>query len=226
MDLTNNYNLALVVTDIVHSLRKTKIEVLNLTRTCFGAVNQESIVMQKLKQTRIKVLIADWNEIRLPNDSFFNVLPNIQELSVRNNELIDFAGFFLNIYNASHLRKVDLSYQSTVIIESEGPTLDTFAMKLQVQKMPGQHYCHHQCHMMWPPKLEWFAFSGLGYVRQEMLELFFMNNGSIKYVDLSNNIIETIPEPLLRKWSHCHTRAHPYIQLWNKMHEQKIILSL
>ena len=26
--------------------------------------------MQKLKQTRIKVLITDWNEIRLPIDSF------------------------------------------------------------------------------------------------------------------------------------------------------------
>ena len=65
--------------------------------------------MQKLKQTRIKVLIADWNEIR------FNVLPNIEELSVRNNELIDFAGFYANMVNASHLRKVDVSYQSTFL---------------------------------------------------------------------------------------------------------------
>ena len=71
-------------------------------------------------------------------------------------------------------------------------------MKLQVQKVPGQYYCHRKCDMMWPPKLESFAFSGLGYVRQEMPELKFWNNGSIKYVDLSNNIIETIPEP-----AHC-----------------------
>ena len=37
LDLTNNCYLGLVVPYIVHSLRETKIEVLNLTRTCFGA---------------------------------------------------------------------------------------------------------------------------------------------------------------------------------------------
>ena len=149
--------------------------------------------MQKLKQTRIKVLIADWNEIR------FNVLPNIEELSVRNNELIDFAGFYANMVNASHLRKVDVSYQSTFF---EKPIPDTFAMKLQVQKVSGQHYCQRKCALVWPPKLEWLAFSGLGYERQEMPELFFLNEGSIKYLDQSNSIIETIPEP-----AHCKNGA-------------------
>ena len=117
LDLTNNSMLTFIVADIVHALRKTKIEVLNLTRTCFGAARQESIVMQELKETRIKVLIVHWNEIRLPNDSFFNVLPNIEELSVRNNGLIDFYGFFAFMFDASHLRKVDLSYQNYFFIE-------------------------------------------------------------------------------------------------------------
>ena len=81
LDLTNNSMLTFIAADIVHGLRKTKIEVLNLTRTCFGAARQESIVMQKLKETRIKVLVVDWNKIRLPNDSFlmsYQILRNCQ----------------------------------------------------------------------------------------------------------------------------------------------------
>ena len=116
LDLANNSLLTFIVADIVHGLRKTKI--LNLTRTCFGAARQESIVMQKLKETNIKVLIVDWNEIRSPNDSFFHVLPNIEELSVRNNGLNDFYAFFGWMFNANHLRKVDLSYQISFLMES------------------------------------------------------------------------------------------------------------
>ena len=91
-------------------MRETKIEVLNLTRTCFGAARQESVVMEKLNETRVKVLVVDWNEIRLPNVSFFQVLPFIEELSLKNNGLNDFYTFFLYMFYANFLRKVDLSY--------------------------------------------------------------------------------------------------------------------
>ena len=52
------------------------------------------------------------------------------------------------------------------------------------------------CIMMWPPKLEWIAFSDVGFRKDELPEVAFMNNGSIKYMDLSNNIIEALPEPI------------------------------
>ena len=150
-------------------------------------------------------MVADWNEIRLPKDSFFHVLPNIEELSVRNNELNDFVGFFVNMPKASHLRKVDLSYQTTVLKEF-GELLcpdyrklkhDTSAVKHRMHKMQVKDFCKPglKCTIMWPPKLEWMAFSDLGFREEELPELAFMNNGSIKHVDLSNNIIETIPEP-------------------------------
>ena len=50
--------------------------------------------------------------------------------------------------------------------------------------------------MKWPPKLEWIAFSDVGFRKDELPEVAFMNNGSSKHVDLSNNIIETLPMPM------------------------------
>ena len=69
---------------------------------------------------------------------------------MRNNGLNDFYAFFAFMFDASHLRKVDLSYQNTFLSESEELICkdykklenDTSAVKLRMHKMPDKRYCN------------------------------------------------------------------------------------
>ena len=205
LDLTNNSKLAFIVKDICLALRQTKIEVLNLTRTCFGAAKQEKIVMQHLNQTKIKVLALDWNEIRSVG-SIFSILPDLEEFTMTNNGLNDFYGLLLDFGAAKHIRKLDFSYQTSFTLKSaksvcaDYPNVKRGALEKEhtKQNFPNKRFCTFGdvCLTRWPPKLEWMAFSDVGFRKDKVPEIAFMNNGTIKYVDLSNNMIETLPRPM------------------------------
>ena len=214
LDLTNNSKLAFIVKDICFGLRQTKIEILNLTRTCFGAAKEEHLVMQQLNQTNITVLALDWNEIRSVG-SIFSILPYIEEFTMTNNGLNDFYGLLLDFGAAKQIRKMDFSYQNTFILETTEPVCPDYPnVKSDVSEQehtfhsdPNKRFCSFGdvCLTRWPPKLEWMAFSDVGLRKDKVPEIAFMNNGSIKYVDLSNNIIEALPRPM-----YCRSK-NPYV---------------
>ena len=52
------------------------------------------------------------------------------------------------------------------------------------------------CECVWPDNLEWLAFSDVGFRQDKIPEIAFLNNGTIKYLDVSNNIFETFPKPI------------------------------
>ena len=214
LDLTNNSMLAFIVKDICSGLRQTKIEILNLTRTCFGAAKQENMVMQQLNQTKIKVLALDWNEIRSVG-SIFSILPDIEEFTMTNNGLNDFYGLLLDFGEAREIRKIDFSYQNTFTLDSAEPVCPDYPnIKSHVSEKDhtvrndsNKRFCSFGdvCLTRWPPKLEWMAFSDIGLRKDKVPEIAFMNNGSIKYVDVSNNMIETLPIPM-----YCRSK-NPYV---------------
>ena len=205
LDLTNNSKLAFIVKDICFGLRQTKIEVLNLKHTCFGAAKQENLVMQQLNQTKIKVLALDWNEIRSVR-SIFSILPDLEEFTMTNNGLNDFYGLLLDFGAAKHIRKLDFSYQTSFTLKSaepictDYPNVENAAAKKDhtVFDVPNKRFCSFGdvCLTVWPPMLEWMAFSDVGFRKDKVPEMAFLNNGTIKYVDLSNNMIETLPRPM------------------------------
>ena len=50
--------------------------------------------------------------------------------------------------------------------------------------------------VVWPKTLEWLAFSDIGFRQDRIPEIAFLNNGTMKYLDVSNNIFETFPKPI------------------------------
>ena len=59
------------------------------------------------------------------------------------------------------------------------------------------------CTIIWPEKLEWVAFSQVGIRITKLPESIFLNNGTLKYVDVSGNDFETPPKPV-----YCREKPH------------------
>ena len=96
-------------------------------------------------------------------------------------------------------RKVDLSYQNTYVLQNvmdtpcypprEEEISNLTNVCLCLQKSPKKHYCvfGQVCDCVWPDNLEWLAFSDVGFRRDKIPEIDFLNNGTMKYLDVSNN---------------------------------------
>ena len=215
LDLTNNPQLGQSITEVISSLRQTAIEELHLSGTCLGIYNVMDQVLNVLKDLHVKVLSLDNNLI---NDmqNVFKGFNSIETLTVTHNYLSHVINFFDDINNAKHLTKLDISYQSMFLQSSckkstsqkrlQGNTDRILKRKLNhilksqiTRSQPeGSDYCadHTECTVVWPKRLEWFAASNVGGVRMTRVPRFaFLNNGSIKYVDLSGNHFETFPNP-------------------------------
>ena len=64
-----------------------------------------------------------------------------------------------------------------------------------VNKRESINYCNYSslCVVVWPPKLEWLGLSNTGIRIPRIPTTIFWNNGSIRYVDVSNNNFTTFP---------------------------------
>ena len=206
LDLTNNYLLNRKTIDISEALKETEIEELYLTRTCVGAYRSEQDVIDNLNGTNVRILALDWNSIRNVR-SIFNRISNLKVLTLTHNGIDDYFSLLLDFYLAKHLRKVDLSYQNTYLLQSVMDTpcyppheeeISNFTNVPYVYKIPIKNYCVFGtvCDVVWPDTLEWLAFSDVGFRQDKTPEMAFLNNGTMKYLNVSNNIFETFPKPI------------------------------
>ena len=201
LDLTNNHRLNKKTIEISEALRETEIEELYLTRTCVGALRSEQDVIDNLNGTNVKILALDGNNIRFVG-SIFSKLSNLEVLTLTHNGIDDYYSLLLDFHRAINLRKVDLSYQNTYLLES--PCYKSSRKEVQNhtnavnEAIPMKRYCVFGtvCVVNWPPSLEWLAFSDVGFRKDKIPEMALINNGTMKYLDVSNNIFETFPKPI------------------------------
>ena len=194
LDLTNNPQLRQITVDIAQSLGHT-IRELYLTQTCLGTTGSVSDVIKNLMGKNITVLTLDWNQIHTIGQSHvFDRLPNLEILTATHNNIHDYKGFLFNCTNAKHLKKLDISYQVTWVPSSPcGNQLVTSVQ--ETINLHSQRKLNYFFPIWWPDKLEWLSLSKNELRFPLFPAIDFMRNGSIKYVDVSNNVFERAPDP-------------------------------
>ena len=194
LDLTNNPQLQKITIDIAQSLEPT-IQELYLTQTCLGTTGSVAYVIEKLIGKNITVLALDWNQIHTMGQSHvFDRLPNLENLTLTHNNVHDYTGFLFNYTNAKHLKKLDISYQSTWVPSSPCGNHSVASVK-ETNNLHSRDKFNYFFPIWWPDKLEWLSLSN-NELRFPILPAFdFMRNGSIKHIDVSNNIFERAPDP-------------------------------
>ena len=194
LDLTNNPQLRQITVDIAQSLGHT-IRELYLTQTCLGTTGSVSDVIKNLMGKNITVLTLDWNQIHTIGQSdVFDRLPNLEILTATHNNIHDYKGLLFNCTNAKHLKKLDISYQSTWVPSS--PCEKQLVTSVQETfNFRSQRKLNYFFPVWWPDKLEWLSLSNNELRFSPLPAIDFMRNGSIKYVDVSNNIFERAPDP-------------------------------
>ena len=209
LDFTNNPLARESLLKVTLKLGNTSIEELYLDNTCLGVSDSVNQVVKNLEEMNIKILSLNRNSIHGMN-SIFSSLPQIENLTVTHNGLFNYTGFFKNILQAKKLKKLDISYQN-FFLET------TCQMDPNFRKIePFRHnvypdFCRYgnYCAVVWPEKLEWIALSHVsGLSMARVPEAVFLNNGSIKHIDISGNRFETFPKPAYCKENVISTVEH------------------
>ena len=146
LDVSNNRKLVSNVADVAHGLRNTSIEELYMTNTCLGVDNVVEGMLANLKGTNIKVLALDENEIH--NVTYlFTRLPHIEMLMLANNGIQSQNMFdlFKDIFNAKHLKKLDLNNQKFILQSSCGSDMSSRKPNLHpaVSQLKGFNFCNY-----------------------------------------------------------------------------------
>ena len=202
LDLSNNQRLVSDVVDVAHGLRSTSIEELYMTNTCLGIRNDVvEGILANLNGTNIRILALDQNEIHEEVKNLFSRLPQIEILILANNGILNmFNLLFKDIFNAHHLKKLDVNNQKFFLQSSCEHLKSNKKPQVHpiVHKLKDFNFCSFSssCLVTWPPKLEWLGASNIGAYVPVVHNTTFVNNGSMKYVDVSHNNIETLPNYL------------------------------
>ena len=133
-------------------------------------------------------------------------LPDIENLTVIHNGLSDFIVWFKDCSLTTNITKVDISYQN-LLLESACKRYNVN----QVNNIPhlnrkvNFNFCLYGkiSTVIWLRKLEWLAFCQVGIHISKFPKSAFLNNGTLKYMDVSGNNFETLPEPI-----YCRENPH------------------
>ena len=197
LDLSYNHGLVSNVVDVAHGLRNTSIEELYMINTCLGINNVLEGILANLNGINIKVLALDENEIHTVTN-LLPRLPHIEILLLANNGIMSQSIYDLSkdMYYAKHLKKLDLNNQKFLLQSSCGSKKPN--MHPAISNVNIINFCNYStnCLIMWPPNLEWLGASNIGISIPVVPNTTFWNNGSMKYVDVSNNKFETLPNYL------------------------------
>ena len=181
---------------ITLTLDQTSIEELYLENTCLGlrTADQNLIINEilvNLQTTKIRILSLDRNYIH-EMKSVFHYINAIEKLTVTNNSLYDYDRFFYDYLSAVNLTKLDISFQ---YLRPEPSSCLTLSKRQNIE--PFHDITKHTDFydfwsnkkawpFAWPEKLEWIALSNVnGLTMSKVPEIALLNNGSLKYADIS-----------------------------------------
>ena len=206
LDFTDNPLARDSLIRITSTLNETSIEELYLENTCIGIHDAINQILDNLGDTKIKVLSLDRNNIHNMK-GFCSSLPHIENLTITHNGLYDFVSLLEDCPLSINLTKLDISYQN-MFLESDCKR----SSENQVESLPNLNtkvnfnFCLYGnvCTIIWPRKLEWIALSYVSGIKVTKIpESDFLNNGTLKYADVSGNYFETFPKP-----AYCREKPH------------------
>ena len=123
LNFTNNPQARDSLISVSSTLNQTFIEELYLENTSLGKYLTINHVLENLNGTNIKILSLDRNNIHFLNFSLIIFgLPLLETFTVTHNGILDFIFMFENFVNATHLKKLDISYQ-TILLDSTSQNL-------------------------------------------------------------------------------------------------------
>ena len=209
LDLTNNPQLKQITEDISLALQQTSIQELYLAKTCLGRTGSVANVIENLMRANVTVLTLDWNQIHnMGQTHIFDRLPYLEVLTATHNNLRDYEGFLYNFTNADHLKILDISHQNTWVpktpcgIQNQNQNQQVSSEKELVNKpkhfkFQGKSESSNNFFfpIWWPNNLEWLSLSYNELRIYPFPAIDFMRNGSIKHIDVSDNIFKTVPNP-------------------------------
>ena len=207
LDLRNNPQLKQITEDISLALQQTSIQELYLAKTCLGRTGSVANVIENLMRTKVTVLTLDWNQIHnMGQTHIFDRLPYLEILTATHNNLRDYEGFLYNFTNADHLKILDISHQNTWVPKTpcgiQNQNQQVSSEKELVNKP--RHFkfqrksesSNNFFFPIWRPNnLEWLSLSYNELRIYPFPAIDFMRNGSIKHIDVSDNIFKTVPNP-------------------------------
>ena len=199
LDFNNNPNAREALLNVSFTLNQTSIEELYLENTRLGFFGKVNKFLRNLNGTNLKRLSLDRNNIHRFNFSLIIFgLPFIESFTVTHNGLFNYVGLFENLISAKNLKKLDISYQH-ILLETTSQNLSTLQKIEPFPEANVPEFCGYSnvCTIHWPEKLEWLATSNVNAFRiEDVPEIIFLTNVSLKYADASGNRFETFPKPL------------------------------
>ena len=206
IDLSNNPNLGIHLTDIASSLKKTSIRVLNLSNV--GLVNHLHSVKYTLKQFcsfSLEELTLDNNYLQagdLEHFLFSTCFSNLKILTLSGNYLYFQFKAVTDIMKLKKLIGFNISNQwmeSSILNHDVNHHSEIINHRLKRTA----HMCQTgmACPFVAPRKLEWIDISNNAFKAANIPELVLLGNISVKYIKASNCGIRTYVYPMYCPWN-------------------------
>ena len=204
IDLSNNPDLAIHLTDISSSLKKMSIRVLNLNNV--GIVNSLHSVTYTLK----RFCSLPLEELTLDNNYFYigdlkpifsTCFPKLKILTLSNNYLSLAFEVVTDIMNLKNLIQFNISNQMT--LQSSNSHMNHHSETMVHRLKRSAHLCETgmACPYVIPRKMEWIDISYNGVHIANIPELVLLRNTSLNYLKASYCGIRTIVYPMYCPWN-------------------------
>ena len=207
IDLSNNPDLGIHLTDISSSLKKTSIRVLNLNNV--GIVNY----FHSVNYTLTKLCKLPLEELSLENNYlhsedleplFSSCFPELQILSLSENYIYADIEMVQDIMKLKHLTGFNMSFQMTLSdhpFERKHIWSPTKIINHRIKRE--KHICQvgMACPFKLPRHLEWIDISNNALLVSNVPALVMMRNTSLKYINVSNSGLGTIMYPIYCPWN-------------------------
>ena len=216
IDLSNNPNLGIHLTDIASSLKKTAIRVLNLNNV--GIVNplhSVTYILKKFCGLPLEELTLENNYLHSEDIEplFSTCFPKLQILSLSENYIYADMNLIQDIMKLQHLIGFNISYQMTLSdYVSSGKYVTPYLFERKHAWSPTKIINHRikreiishtgkASPFVVPRKLEWIDMCHNKFLVSNVPELVMMQNTSLKYINASYSGVETIVYPMYCPWN-------------------------
>ena len=137
-----------------------------------------------LKETRIKVIDIQKNQIAIVRPGFAQYMEGLEVLVWSKNILVGDEASFFEVFTLWHLKKLDLRDQETDNVIEPPPVKSVVKSKLD-SMVPTNSHAKYFC-WPWPPHLEIVLFGNMKSLHIGVIGWRICPHNSMKYLDISN----------------------------------------
>ena len=149
------------------------------------------IITYRMKGTKLKSLILDWNLISHVQTGIYDGLRTLEVISITYNQMSSPVDLIAELLELSNLRYLNISHQNQLI--SERPK----RIRRDNKRIWIEHMCYRgmTCLVRFPKNLTHLDLSYSGFQLPAIPEIAMMNNNSLQFAYLSSNSIRRMPKP-------------------------------